>query len=97
MVRPGKVVDMKCLLSPILRLLAGLITLQGTRGIRAVLSENLVLKRQLLVLRRSRRAAPNLGTADRLLFGFYSQFLSPRRLMRASIILGARVPRCNRL
>jgi putative transposase len=81
------VVDMKCLLSPILRLLAGLITLLGTRGIRAVLAENLVLKRQLLVLRRSRRRAPNLGTADRLLFGFYSQFLSPRRLMHASIIL----------
>ena len=87
MVRPGKVVDMKCLLSAILRLLAGLITLRVTRGIRAVLAENLVLKRQLLVLRRSGRRAPNLGTADRLLFGFYSQFLSPRRPLRASIIL----------
>ena len=70
-----------------LRLLAGLITLLGTRGIRAVLAENFLLKRQLLVLRRSRRRAPNLRTADRLLFGLFSQFLSPRRLMRAALIL----------
>jgi hypothetical protein len=87
MLRPGKVVDMKCLLSPILRLVAGLITLLGTRGIRAVLAENFLLKRQLLVLRRSRRRAPNLCAADRWLFGFYSQFLNPRRLIRAALIL----------
>ena len=84
---PGKVIDMKYLLSPILRLLAGLTTFLGTRGIRAVLAENFLLKRQLLVMRRSRRRAPNLRVADRLLFGFCSQFLSPRRLVRAAIIL----------
>src|SRR5258708_39790034 len=84
MVRPGKVVAMKCLASAMLRLLA---VLMGSRGIRAVLAENFLLKRQLLVLRRSRRRAPNLCTADRWLFGFYSQFLNPRRLIRAAIIL----------
>ena len=84
---PGRVIDMKCFLSPILRLLAGLTVFVGTRGIRAVLAENFLLKRQLLVMRRSRRRAPNLRTADRLLLGFYSQFLSPRRLLRAAIIL----------
>jgi transposase InsO family protein len=40
-----------------------------------------------LVMRRSRRRAPNLRTADRVLFGFCSQFLSPRRLTRTAIIL----------
>src|ERR1039458_7472782 len=84
---PGEVIDMKCFLSPILRLLAGLTAFVGTRGIRAVLAENLLLKRQLLVMRRSRRRAPNLRIGDRLLFGFCSQFLSPRRLVRAAIIL----------
>src|ERR1019366_8109240 len=84
---PGEVIDMKCFLSPILRLLAGVTAFVGTRGIRAVLAENLLLKRQLLVMRRSRRRAPNLRTADRLLFGFCSQFLSPRRLIRTAIIL----------
>jgi putative transposase len=72
---------------PILRLLAGLITVLGNGGVRAVLAENLVLKQQLLVMRRSRRRAPNLRTSDRVLFGFCAQFLSPRRLLRTAIIL----------
>jgi hypothetical protein len=40
MVRPGKVVAMKCLASTILRLLAVLIILPRTRAIRVVLAEN---------------------------------------------------------
>jgi putative transposase len=68
-------------------LLAGLAILLGTGGTRAVLAESILLKQQLLVLQRSRRRAPNLRPADRLLFGFYSRFLSPRRLIRTAIIL----------
>src|SRR5271157_5304349 len=71
----------------ILRLLAGLITFLGSAGTRAVLAENLLLKQQLLIVRRSRRRAPTLRTADRVLFGFCSQFLSRRRLIRTAIIL----------
>jgi transposase InsO family protein len=77
----------KDLILLILRLLAGLITLLGGRGTRAVLAENLLLKQQLLVMQRSRRRAPNLRTPDRLLFGFCALFLSPRRLVRTAIIL----------
>ena len=87
MVVSGKVIDMKYLLWLILRLLAGLITLLVGRGTRAVLAENLLLKHQLLVMRRSRRRAPNLRTTDRLLFGFCSLLMSPRRLLRSAIIL----------
>jgi putative transposase len=83
----GKVIEMEYWFWPILRLLAGLITVLGSGGIRAVLAENLILKQQLLVMRRSRGRAPNLRTADRVLFGFCSQFLSPRRLLRTAIIL----------
>ena len=68
-------------------LLAGLAILLGTGGTRAVLAESILLKQQLLVLQRSRRRAPNLRPADRLLFGFCSRFLSPRRLIRTAIIL----------
>jgi hypothetical protein len=67
MVIRDKVIGMKDLLLLTLRLLAALVTLLGTRGIRALLAENLLLKRQLLVMRRSRRRAPNLRTADRVL------------------------------
>ena len=85
--RTGKVIEMEYWFWPILRLLAGLITVLGSGGIRAVLAENLILKQQLLVMRRSRRRAPNLRTADRVLFGFCAQFLSPRRLLRTAIII----------
>jgi hypothetical protein len=84
----GKVALMKDFLLLIVRLLAALTPVLGHRGTRAVLAENLLLKQQqLLVMQRSRRRAPNLHTADRLLFGFCSLLLSPRRLMRTAIIL----------
>jgi len=54
---------------------------------KSLVAENILLKQQLLVLRRSRRRAPNLRSVDRLIFGFCSQFLSPRRLLRTAVIL----------
>jgi putative transposase len=78
---------MKIAIVLLVHLLTGLAILLGTGGTRVVLAENILLKQQLLVLQRSRRRAPNLRTADRLSFGFCSQFLSPRRLIRTAIIL----------
>jgi hypothetical protein len=80
---------MKNAILVMVHLLARLAVLLGTGGTRAVLAENILLKQQLLVLQRSRCRAPNLRTADRWLFGFCSQFLSPRRLIRTAIILKA--------
>ena len=71
----------------LVHLLAGLAVLLRPGGIRCVLAENLLLKQQLLILRRSRRRASNLRTTERLLLGFCSLFLSPRRLVRTAIIL----------
>jgi transposase InsO family protein len=56
-------------------------------GVRAVMAENLLLKQQLLVLRRDRRRAPRLTPADRILCGFWSLFLSPRRIRTVAIAL----------
>jgi hypothetical protein len=67
---------MKNTIVMLVHLLATLAVLLGTGGTRAVLAESILLKQQLLVLQRSRRRAPNFRTADRLLFGFCSQFLS---------------------
>ena len=39
----------------------------GSGGVRAVMAENLLLKQQLIVLRRARKRAPNLTSIDRLL------------------------------
>jgi hypothetical protein len=68
-------------------LLARLAILLGSRGSRAVLVENRILKHQLLALHRSRPWAPKLRTADRVLLGFFGRFLHRRRLLRAAVIL----------
>ena len=38
----------------------------GLGGVRTVIAENLLLKQQLIVLRRARQRAPNLTLRDRL-------------------------------
>ena len=48
---------------------------------------NLLLKQQLIVLRRAHRRAPNLTRSDRLLCGFESLFLSPGRIRKLAIAL----------
>jgi transposase InsO family protein len=59
----------------------------GSGGVRAVMAENLLLKQQLIVLRRVRKRAPNLTSSERLLCGFWSIFLSPGRIRKAAIAL----------
>ena len=57
----------------------------GPGGLRAVVAENVLLKQQLIVLRRPRRRAPNLTVMDRFLFGFGSLFLRPQRIPKIAI------------
>jgi transposase InsO family protein len=56
-------------------------------GVKAIISENLILKQQLIVLNRARRKAPNLQTSDRFLLGALSLLISPRRLFTVAIII----------
>ena len=57
-------------------------------GVRAVIAESVLTKHQLLILNRSRRRAPNLRILDRLIAGFCSLWIRPKRLPSA----GDRVP-----
>ena len=59
----------------------------GPGGARAVVAENILLKQQLIVLRRPRRRAPNLTVWDRFLFGLGSLFLSSGRRREVAIAL----------
>src|SRR2546426_9732542 len=76
---------MKELLLTLLHLAVMTAKLCGPGGVRAVIAENLLLKQQLIVLRRARRRAPNLTLSDRLLCGFGSLFLNPRRIRKLAI------------
>ena len=66
-------------------------------GAKALVAENFLLRHQLLILRRARQRAPNLRFSDRLLFGFGSLFLRPRRLLRTAILIKpSTLLRCHR-
>ena len=78
---------MKDLLLALLHLAVMTAKLCGPGGVRAVIAENLVLKQQLIVLRRSRQRAPSLTLTDRLLCGFGSLFLSPGRIRTLAVAL----------
>jgi transposase InsO family protein len=56
-------------------------------GIKAILAENLLLKQQLLILTRSRHRAPNLSPTHRVLMGFWSLFLNPRRMIKSAVCI----------
>jgi transposase InsO family protein len=68
-------------------LLVAIARLLGPGGSRAIIAENLLLKQQLLVHSRARQRAPNLSVMDRTLFGFWTLFLSPRRIARSAILI----------
>jgi hypothetical protein len=54
-------------------------------GVRAVVAESVLAKHQLLILNRSRRRAPNLRVLDRLIAGFCSLWIRPRRFARVAV------------
>jgi hypothetical protein len=60
---------MKELLLTLLHLAVMTAKLCGPGGVRTVIAENLLLKQQLIVLRRARQRAPNLALSDRLICG----------------------------
>src|ERR1700731_868376 len=76
---------MKELLLILLHLAVMTAKLCGPGGVRAVIAENLLLKQQLIVLRRARQRAPNLTLSARLLCGFGSLFLNPGRIRKLAI------------
>jgi putative transposase len=71
----------------VFELLIAIARLLRPGGSRAIIAENLLLKHQLLVHSRARQRAPNLSVRDRVLFGFWTLFLNPRRIARSAIII----------
>jgi len=56
-------------------------------GIRSIVAESVLLRHQLLVLKRPRRRAPNLTAVDRIVAGLCARFMRPARLFRCAIVL----------
>ena len=78
---------MRSLLLLLIHVLVTIARLLGPGGMRSVIAENLLLKHQLLVLRRSRQRAPALSPMDRICMGWLSLFLKPRRWLQTAVAI----------
>ena len=56
-------------------------------GIRSVIAESVLVKHQLLILKRSRKRAPNLRSLDRIITGLCALLMRPTRVIRCAIVL----------
>jgi transposase InsO family protein len=68
-------------------LLSLLLRLLRPGGINAVIAENICLRQQLIILTRNKKRCPCILSADRLIFGFFSHYITPKRLYRLAILI----------
>lgn len=78
---------MRSLALLIIHSLTCLLRLAGPGGYKSLVSENLMLKQQLLVVSRTRRRAPNLKTLDRLILGWLAMLMSPKRMAKSAVLI----------
>jgi len=78
---------MKTLVLITLHILMTLFKLCLPGGLQKIVAENVVIKQQLIVVRRSRHKCPNLSPIERLLFGFWAALMNPRRLLKSAVII----------
>jgi putative transposase len=71
----------------VVHLLATVARLAGPGGARSVVAESVLVKRQLLILNRSRKRSPNLRLSDRMVAGLCALLIRPRRLIHSAIVL----------
>ena len=71
----------------LVHLVTTLARLLGPGGARAVVAETLLVKHQLVILNRSRRRAPNLTAADRIVMGLCTLFTYPSRIRKVAAVL----------
>ena len=77
---------MRDLIVLFVHLIAVVFRIARPSGVRSVIAESVQIKHQLLILSRSRRA-PNLQVGDRVIVGFCSLLVKPKRLVRTAIAL----------
>src|SRR5580704_1732005 len=83
----SKILAMKNILLFILHMLLSSLRALQPGGIRKIAAENILLRQQLLVVRRRQKMVPKLSVLDRFIFGFLSSMVHPRRLSRVCMII----------
>jgi hypothetical protein len=68
-------------------LIVTIVRLARPGGLRSVVAESVLLKHQLRILNRSRKRAPKLRAAERIIAGLCTLFMNPTRVLRSAIVL----------
>jgi len=63
------------------------IMLAKPKGTKALIAENMMLRKQLIHLSRKQKRSPKLSFLDRLFFAMLAHFINPRRLFKSAIII----------
>jgi putative transposase len=56
-------------------------------GAKALMAENMMLRKQLITLSRRHIRSPKLSLLDRVIFAILAQLIKPRRLLKSAIII----------
>jgi hypothetical protein len=72
-----------------LHLIVTIVRLARPGGLRSVVAESLLVKRQLCTLNRGRKRAPSLRATERIFAGLCTLFMNPARVLRSAIVLEA--------
>lgn len=78
---------MKTILLITVHIIVTLFKLSMPGGLRKIVAENVLIKQQLIAVKRSKRKCPDLLPVERLLFGFWAFVLDPKRLLKSAIII----------
>ena len=78
---------MKHLFILIFYFLRSLAILLKNGGKKSLIAENIMLRKQLVILNRRRKKAPNLTRWERLSFAFFTTIINPKRLLKIAIVI----------
>jgi putative transposase len=64
-----------------------IIKLSRRGGVKAIAAENLLLKQQLITLKRNQKRSSKLTPSDRFIYGILLSWINPKRLLKTAIII----------
>ena len=78
---------MRDVLTLFVHLIVTIIRLMRPGGVRSIVAESVLMRHQLLVLKRPRQRAPDLRPVDRFIAGLCAGLMRPARLFRSAVVL----------
>jgi putative transposase len=57
------------------------------QNLKSLAAENMLLRQQLITIRRKYKRSPKIETSDRILYGFLSAWINSKRLSKIAIII----------